>query len=542
VIDVEQNIDTVTLAKAMGRAKSMKTRIATAFTLLFAAWFSTNVQARCPENPEDCNVPPGTAGDFSGLPIDLLPPGARALGLGGAFTAVADDSTAALANPAGLTNLSAPEVSVYIRNTDADFNFFDPDAFNSGFDSWAGHIDKTFSDSSTDVSFASFVIPAEGFVFSGFYSNQLEFDAMQSMEDIVFDDIARPDPERGERAYFDQYVNVNSVTSSVENVGLSAAFRLTDRFSAGLTVRNSKLKLKSQDSWELGWWYEWEYTMADFFFGLPEDRLATIDEASQFLPVVNDFLTYSTTVDGSEQDLELDLGRYYKGDKWSFGLVYHAGSKFNFGTTGTVVSDFSCNNTDQAMFDECQFWVDLVDELGLTETLYPNVTTTDEVVIKLPDVFSFGVAWRPASTWLLSFDVNHIEYSVLNEPRRITLGFGIDVNDEVLRQRFADPTIRDIQGPVIEPIDDETTYHFGVEKSFFFDTGVLRTLALRGGAFTIKDHDGVVATDNDETVWTLGLGSTWGKNELGAKVFQVDLGASFADDVTNIVLSGIFRF
>jgi len=68
------------------------------------------------------------------------------------------------------------------------------------------------------------------------------------------------------------------------------------------------------------------------------------------------------------------------------------------------------------------------------------------------------------------------------------------------------------------------------------------TLALRGGAFTVVDHDGVVATDNDEVVWTAGIGSTWGKNELGAKVFQVDLGASFADDVTNIVLSGILRF
>jgi len=40
----------------------------------------------------------------------------------------------------------------------------------------------------------------------------------------------------------------------------------------------------------------------------------------------------------------------------------------------------------------------------------------------------------------------------------------------------------------------------------------------------------------------VGLGSTWGKNELGAKVFQVDLGASFADDTTNVVLSGIFLF
>ena len=38
-----------------------------------------------------------SGGDFSGLPVDLLPPGARSLGLAGAFTAVADDATAAVA-------------------------------------------------------------------------------------------------------------------------------------------------------------------------------------------------------------------------------------------------------------------------------------------------------------------------------------------------------------------------------------------------------------------------------------------------------------
>ena len=36
-------------------------------------------------------------------------PGARAMGLGGAFAALADDATAAFANPAGLVQLLEPE-------------------------------------------------------------------------------------------------------------------------------------------------------------------------------------------------------------------------------------------------------------------------------------------------------------------------------------------------------------------------------------------------------------------------------------------------
>jgi hypothetical protein len=44
-------------------------------------------------------------------------PGARSLGLGGAFAAIADDATAAFANPAGLVQILRPEISVEVRGT-----------------------------------------------------------------------------------------------------------------------------------------------------------------------------------------------------------------------------------------------------------------------------------------------------------------------------------------------------------------------------------------------------------------------------------------
>ncbi len=44
-------------------------------------------------------------------------PGARSLGFGGAFAALADDATAAYANPAGLVQLLRPELSVELRVT-----------------------------------------------------------------------------------------------------------------------------------------------------------------------------------------------------------------------------------------------------------------------------------------------------------------------------------------------------------------------------------------------------------------------------------------
>ena len=46
------------------------------------------------------------------LEFSFSNPGARSMGLGGAFVALADDATAAFANPAGLVQLSRPEISI----------------------------------------------------------------------------------------------------------------------------------------------------------------------------------------------------------------------------------------------------------------------------------------------------------------------------------------------------------------------------------------------------------------------------------------------
>ena len=51
--------------------------------------------------------------DFQGaMNYDFRPPGARSLAMGGAFTALADDATSVLLNPAGLVQLRRPEFSL----------------------------------------------------------------------------------------------------------------------------------------------------------------------------------------------------------------------------------------------------------------------------------------------------------------------------------------------------------------------------------------------------------------------------------------------
>lgn len=72
----------------------------------------------------------------AGVEVDLTIPGARSLGLGGAFVALADDATAAYANPAGLIQLARPEISLEMRFWDYDSSLAASSLSGVGFGSY----------------------------------------------------------------------------------------------------------------------------------------------------------------------------------------------------------------------------------------------------------------------------------------------------------------------------------------------------------------------------------------------------------------------
>jgi long-chain fatty acid transport protein len=452
---------------------------------------AANAYAECdPKTGAGCEP----SSDFSGLPIDQLPPGARSLGLGGAFTGVADDATAAIANPAGLSILTAKEFSLHVRNTDSDVAFLDPDAFDSSFYTVPGELNKGYSDSATNVSFASFVLPLERWVFSAYYMNQLDFQSGQvGGDDIVYD---------AER--IDTYFNDNAIKSSIDAYGLSAAFRITDSFSVGLTIQQSKLKANSLDSWQINDFKDDEFAFAEVFGnGTPEEYAATIIDEKIVQSNIND----------SDSATTFSLGLMYNlNSNWSFGLVYRDGSKFDVTTDQLVTVNSGCQGTG-ATYDDC---ISVIDD---STTITTNQTNT---TIQVPDTTTLGIGWRPTDTLLFAFDVNFIGYSDSTPVRSFTQGFGADVNS----------------GPIqlTEKIDNATTFHFGAEKVFILESN--NTISIRGGVFTIEDHDGNATIDSDDTAFTVGVGTTFGSQSQ----FQLDLGASFADATNNIILSGIYRF
>lgn len=455
------------------------------------------------------DVPPPVGGSGRGdfgsagvpsLPVDLLPPGARALGLAGAFTAVADDATAAEANPAGLTILSQPEISIHLRDSDISAPFVDPEALDPGaFGPGNGQLIKTYEDSGSDVSFASIVKPFDRWVFSAFYGNQLELSAATPTESFL-------DP-----VFVDAFTNDNALSAEVESFGLSAAFRINDMFSLGISVKQVELEISAFESITIDDFNDFEFDFSDFLVGTPFEGTP-----EQYAAVINDQRISSARINGDDSDTVFNVGLLVNPNgKWSFGLVYKEGGSFGIPTIVSRQQILNCTGSGtladfcNLVFDPANIGQDFLDQFN------NNVDIRLDRDIVIPDRLTLGLAVRPSDTLLLSLDLNRVEYSDLTRPRGNSLGLGVGLDRE--------------------PLSDEISYHVGVEKVFPLSGEWLNVFTIRAGTFEEKDHDSFRILDTDDTHYTFGIGAV-------IRNLQLDLAFESADAVDNIVLSGIYRF
>jgi long-chain fatty acid transport protein len=121
-------------------------------------------------------------------------PGARSLGFGGAFVAVADDATAAWSNPSGLMQLLRPEISAEGRKWKEDR--------------------EGLASNQSRLGFLSFVLPRRSWSIA-FYG--------QTMSSLEFPEEWSGEP--GELGLLSSLV--------IANVGATAAFRVSDTVSIG---------------------------------------------------------------------------------------------------------------------------------------------------------------------------------------------------------------------------------------------------------------------------------------------------------------------
>jgi hypothetical protein len=166
------------------------------------------------------------------LEFSFSNPGARSLGFGGAFVALADDATAAYANPAGLVQLTRPEVSVEGRSWSFSTPFVAGGRASGaptglGIDTIPG---LRWEESTADfngLSYLSYVHPRERWSFA-FYRHQLaRFTSSYATDGLFAEGSTHLDTDRR----LDQQ---GSADLEVVGWGFAAARRITDSLSLGL--------------------------------------------------------------------------------------------------------------------------------------------------------------------------------------------------------------------------------------------------------------------------------------------------------------------
>lgn len=456
----------------------------------------------------DPNSPTGLVcpglGNIGNIPFDLLPPGARSLGVGGAFTAVADDATASEANPAGLAQLTRPEVSLHGRRTSFDLREFNGDGGYA--DTYNGQPTSPIprflrvDDDTNAVSFASFVYPFENGALSLYYQNTGKVKG--SVHDTA---LFTP--------LFDVFTFDDQVDVNAEAIGLSGAYRVNDMLSVGGSLRLARLDVKSIQA-----------STVDYFFDF-ETNNGVVDTTG-----ITDRISVVRAINDDDRDVTYNLGVLLNpGGKISVGVVYKDGGSYELRQLTAV---------DLAL---------IVPRLGI------NIQRSNDnnlrAKVHLPDTINFGVAFRPTDQWLFSFDAHYVRYHELPPLTPASLLFG--------NLAPGATTVTTPGGTLGQPIklSDTLTYHLGAERVFVFEnSGMmgLNSLALRAGVFNEKDNGGygnptnipnssfahtdLDAIDTADVHYTVGLGTTWGQH------VQVDVAAEFSDDTDNVVLSAIYRF
>jgi len=296
-------------------------------------------------------------------------PGARSMGLAGAFVALADDATAAFANPAGLVQLSRPEVSLELRMRNFSTPYTEGGRASGsptglGIDTVDGLRTSFSNETTSGVSFLSFVYPGTKWSLA-LYRHQLADFSVRTEINGLFADAGGGWTWR----YEDQW----SVTElDIVGTGISGAYQVSDRLSLGFGLSYFVGNIENQGA---------TYSVDSY----PD----TFWEWNSFLP---DRQMLTNTFVADDTDLGINLGVLWKfAESWRLGGVFRQGPRF----------DYELYNFAGPLHQQPEGTV-----LG---------AVTDRS-IAFPDVWALGVAYRsPSGNLTVGFEWDRVEYSVILE-------------------------------------------------------------------------------------------------------------------------------
>ncbi|MGE5717406.1 MAG: OmpP1/FadL family transporter [Acidobacteriota bacterium] len=220
---------------------------------------------------------------LSKVSFNLTNPGGKSLAMGGAFTAIADDATAALANPAGLGLISSVEFAVSGKRADETLGLVTARSTATGaLAAPYPRIETTNVDRDThasSVDFAGVVLPlSRRLVAAVFYAENLRFEGDAGAGGYQYIELRDNRSGGGARRDFlFQYREFGSVSLRNRLIGMSLAYRVTDRLRVGGGVTLNR---------------------ASFDLGGDADGPHRITSQTFLSPTSEEILTVSMRVDG----------------------------------------------------------------------------------------------------------------------------------------------------------------------------------------------------------------------------------------------------
>ena len=234
-------------------------------------------------------------------------PGARSMGFAGAFIGLADDATAAYANPAGLVQLAAPEVSVETRSWSYDTPYTvggraSGEPTGLGIDTTAGLRRAVSSDDTSHLSFLSLVYPIRRWSLAVYRHQLASFESSAVINGLF------AGPSADSTVRLDDLIGSSRL--DLVSHGLAAAFRVSETVGVGLGLARVEADVRIQEETFLP-----DDDTREAFFG-----------SSSFLPARS---IGSTALASSDTDWTVLVGFLWRvSPTVSLGGVYRQGPRF----------------------------------------------------------------------------------------------------------------------------------------------------------------------------------------------------------------------
>lgn len=302
---------------------------------------------------------------FRDFRFNLINPGARSLALGGAFVSVADDATAAQANPAGLSFLRRYEYFAEVRAVD-----------NGAQSSIVEEQLPLDLQSRVAVGTDLEDVVSPSFI-SGVWTRArttlaLSRQELLNIENSTLASFRLSVPDTPGALLVE---GVGSIDVLVTNINLSGGIRLTDHLGLGATVTVSRLDVHSEVT----------------------NTVVDTNRIVAETPLLEPTVDLRTSINESDRDLIFSFGILYKRpNKWGVGAVYRKGPSFRVTEQIDAIGSVDGMPTGIDLFG-------VRDRLGFQ---FDNR-------FHLPDIAGVGGNWLPMEQLTLSLDVEHIRYSNL---------------------------------------------------------------------------------------------------------------------------------